>query len=202
MAKEEGSPKLWNSLEIAKIFIGALTPLVVFFFGYQLSLNDKERTDRIAQFERVTQKRLDLWDEIAPGLNDIYSYLMYVGAWRELDAGEVIAKKLEIDEVVYGYQPFFSQEFFEAYLAFMDAAFETQTGIHGEIKPRTAAVERAPQDAALVSGAENAQQIHDAYYNLLHVISRDFRLKLVKPPERPKTPLEVFEQMGDPDDGI
>ena len=46
---------------------------------------------------------------------------MYVGAWRELDAKKVIAKKLKADEVVYGYQPFFSQEFFEAYLAFNDA---------------------------------------------------------------------------------
>lgn len=202
MTEESSESRLWNSLEIAKIIIGALTPLVVFFFGYQLSLNDKERTDRIAQFERVTQKRLDLWDEIAPQLNDIYAYLMYVGQWRELDAEQVVARKLKTDEIVYGYQPFFSQEFFDAYLAFMDASFATHNGLHGDIKPRTAAAERSPTDAGLVTGTENTEEIHAAYYKLLHVISRDFRLKLVKPPERPKTPLEVFEQMGDPDDGI
>ena len=129
MAGENEQEKLWNSLEIAKILIGATTPLLVFFFGYQLSLDDKERTDRIAQFERVTQKRLELWDEIAPDLNAIYSYLMYVGDWKELDADEVVEKKRQIDQVVYGYQPFFSQEFFEAYLAFSEASFEIRNGV-------------------------------------------------------------------------
>ena len=202
MQEEKKERGLWNSLEVSKILVGAMTPLVVFFFGYQLNLGDKERTDRIAQFERVTQKRLDLWDEIAPGLNNIYAYLMYVGEWRELDAKKVIAKKLKADEVVYGYQPFFSQEFFEAYLAFNDAAFETHNGIHGNIRPRTVAVERSVEDELLVAGVENTDQIHETYYNLLQVISKDFRLKLVRPPERPKTPLEIFQQMGEPHDGI
>lgn len=202
MSEESRELKLWNSLEIAKILIGATTPLLVFFFGYQISLDDKERTDRIAQFERVTQKRLELWDEIAPDLNDIYSYLMYVGEWKQLDADQVVAKKRKIDQVVYGYQPFFSQEFFDAYLAFSQASFETRNGTHGEMKPRTSALNRPARLEDRVTGSENADQIHDTYYELLDVVGRDFRLKLVKPPERPRTPLEILEQMGDPHDGI
>ncbi len=123
----------WTSLEITKILVGAMTPLLIAYFGFhlnskadaraeQLDAQAQMRAERIAQFERVTQKRVELWDEVGPRLNDIYAYLMYVGHWKEIDAAHIVKKKREVDKLVYSYQSFFSQEFHRAYSDFMKAS--------------------------------------------------------------------------------
>ena len=108
--------KEWESLEIAKLAVSVLTPVLVLVLGIIIN-------NSIRSAERSTSLRSDIYRTIGGDLNDIYSYLAFVGGWKELTPTDVITRKRAVDKAMYTYKPFFSEELFETYQAFMREAF-------------------------------------------------------------------------------
>lgn len=106
----------WNSLEVAKLVISAITPLLVFVLGISI-------TRSLKNAEHATGLRSEIYKTIGSDLNDIYAYLSFVGGWKELCPSDVIARKRAVDRAMYMYKPFFTPELFKTYLEFMDQAF-------------------------------------------------------------------------------
>ena len=60
----KGEP-VWNSLEIAKLAVGVLTPVAIVFLGTWLTRQAKSQELRNARQSAVIQKRVELWGSIA-----------------------------------------------------------------------------------------------------------------------------------------
>jgi hypothetical protein len=69
----------------------------------------------------------------------MFAYYMYIGKWKEQSPKDIIEKKRQLDEIVYTYQPFFSQEFMDSYRELEQAMFRSFTGWGQDAKLRTGA---------------------------------------------------------------
>jgi hypothetical protein len=114
----------WTSLEIIKLTVSALIPIAVVGVGYIVS----RATSRLESVkwanQTVIQRRLDLFQQVAPKLNRLLCFAVFVGSWKEITPADAIRLKREIDEIMYVNRVLFSSELLDAYLAFTWALFE------------------------------------------------------------------------------
>lgn len=178
MANGKSTP--WNSLEITKVIISALTPLLLFTLG--ILINSSVKTE-----DRSIALRSEIYRTIGGDLNDIYCYIAFVGNWKELTPNEVIAKKRAADRTMYTYRPFFSQELFDRYETFMNEAFApfSEAGkdariradiesANGDRRKHSAKGWDASWEDRFVHGDRTAQQ--EAYFRLLQQLKADLKL--------------------------
>jgi hypothetical protein len=113
----------WTSVQIATVAVEALTPLTVAVFGFFVARASR----RIAQVQwanqTVVSRRLDIFAELAPGLNQLLCFATFVGGWKELQPKQAIAVKRKLDETMYANRVLFSEELFAAYHQFMGTLF-------------------------------------------------------------------------------
>jgi len=208
MSTGEEVKTVWNSLEITKLVVGLLQALAVAFLGIwanhaiQKQTLDMQRqrdeeaqkavaaardqANAEAQYERVLEKRKEIWDFVAPKLNQTYSYIYEVGRWKELKAVSVIRNKRDTDEVVFSFRSYLSDDFFEAYQEFMESAFSTFGPRGTDARIYTDATDRPKEDLPHLAGwpAERSQA-HLAYYHLQQVAAKELALTIT-PPSVPK----------------
>ena len=127
-AQGAAKPPVWNSLEITKLCVSLLTPIVIAVATYQYNVHKDLDVQQQERLRRVVAKRVELWDAMAPKMNDIYCYFLYVGRWKEMEPQEIIERKRDLDALLYSNRILFSQPFFESYQEFMSAAFEMYRG--------------------------------------------------------------------------
>jgi hypothetical protein len=186
----------WNSLEIAKLAVGVLTPVMIFVLGFQVTEAARKqsrdeaksaqlRAEQSVQFTRLIDKRVQLWERMAVPLNDVYAYMLQVGHWKDLNEADLIARKRQIDALVYANRPFFSDKFFNAYNAFMGSVFATYGAIGEDAALRTSIELQLRGKEARFTGEDNRAEIHKAYYDLLEVVADELNLKIERPPVPP-----------------
>jgi hypothetical protein len=108
----------WTWLEIARLFASLSIPVALLLLGLAL-----ER--RKVANQELTKKRIAVYDQVAPRLNDIMCFYRAVGHWASLDPDKIITAKREADRQMHVYRALFSPGFFATYQAFMDVCFET-----------------------------------------------------------------------------
>jgi hypothetical protein len=117
------SPAIWNSLEVVKLLIAALTPVAVAVFGLWISRHLKRVEALQWANQKVIEKRLAVYSELAPLLNDLYCYFDYIGDWKMKDPVSVLALKRSRDRLVHVNAPLFSERFRTADARFIDLHF-------------------------------------------------------------------------------
>ncbi len=127
----------WNSLEIAKLVVAGMTPLFVAVIGFWL--NRRLRSLEQAQWSRqkVVERRIKAYDELAPSLNDLFCFFCYVGSWKELDPPTLVSLKRTLDRTAHISAPLFDREFLQRYATFLDTCFATFGGWGDDAKLRT-----------------------------------------------------------------
>jgi len=128
---------VWNSLEVAKLGVSTLTSVVVVLIGLVISRRLKRLEYLQWTNQKVTEKRIAVFDELAPQLNDLYCYFTFLGGWKDLTPVEVVGRKRKMDRMVYVNAPLFSKEFVDRYEEFIGACYETYTGWGQDAKLRT-----------------------------------------------------------------
>jgi hypothetical protein len=118
----------WNSLEVAKLAVGILTPLLL--VGLGVLINRTARRVENAQWanRRVLDSRLELYDDMAEPLNDLYCFFRLVGGFREIDPPRALELKRELDKLFHVNRFLFSPRFGELYEQLMRTYFRTFTG--------------------------------------------------------------------------
>jgi hypothetical protein len=106
---------LWNSLEISKLIISASTPIIVAFIGFFLNRNIKQIDKRQWNNQKIIEKRLQIYDNVVPLLNDILCYHCYIGSWKETSARKIIDYKRLLDKEINVYSPLFPKELMNKY---------------------------------------------------------------------------------------
>ncbi len=129
--------EVWNSLEVAKLLVSALTPIVIVVLGIWIA----RITKRFEQIQwvgrRVIERRIDVYDEIAPMLNDLFVYFTFIGHWKELSPTQVIELKRLLDRRVHVFASLFSDKFLTCYFSYMNLCFKTYQGWGEDARLRT-----------------------------------------------------------------
>jgi hypothetical protein len=132
----------WNSLEIAKLAVGVVTPVLIAVLGFWVSRRLKafEATERINQ--KLIERRIHTYDRLVPIANQVYCFFAFVGSWKETTPPQAIALKRGMDEIAYVDAPLFDPDFLRLYTEFVDRCFHTFHAWGAEPKLRTWSVRR------------------------------------------------------------
>lgn len=87
--------------------------------------------------DKIIERRLAIYDDLAPLLNDVLCYFTYLGCWNELDPPQLITVKRKIDNRLLLATPFFPPGFLAACRAFQHECFETVAGSQVEARLKT-----------------------------------------------------------------
>jgi len=175
---------IWNSLEIAKLLLGLLTPAAVAALGFYLQRVAERLENKQWANQKIVERRLAIYDEIAPMLNDLLCYFTYVGAWKEMDPPDVITLKRKLDKQLHLAAPLFPACWAESAQAYTHACFKTfgqRWG--GSAQLRTPWKNRQPVHATPWRGdwsncfceeLTSPREIQQLYRNVLAEFSRSF----------------------------
>jgi hypothetical protein len=131
----------WNSVQIATLAVAALTPLTVAGLGYFVARASRRLEQVRWANQTVVTRRLEIFKEVGPLLNQLLCFATFVGGWKEIEPRDAIAVKRKIDEVMYSSRVLFSDSLFAAYQEFMLSMFATY------VTAETDAHLRAPIDS-------------------------------------------------------
>lgn len=172
----------WNWLEVVKLTAGVLTPAALAIFGIYINRVTKRFEQRQWRSQKLTEKRLAVYDELAPLLNDLLCYFTYVGCWRDLDPPAAVGLKRVIDKKIHLAAPLFSPDFFSACMTFQNLCFETYTGWGRDAALRTQVMRRQQSrasnwntewDAFFSQNPSDPTEIRLAYQRIMQAFAED-----------------------------
>jgi hypothetical protein len=129
-------------LDLVKTLAAVAVPVVVAVVGYRLNQRVKQWEASQWRNQELIKARLRYYDQLAPMVNDLMCYLLFVGRWKDLTPPEVIAIKRDADRLFFSVAPLFSDRTVSAYQTFMAACFDTHTGWGRDAKVRSGFVRR------------------------------------------------------------
>ena len=86
--------------------------------------------------QELIRKRISIYDQMAPKLNDLFCFFRSVGPWKSLNPALMISHKRELDRMIHVYGPLFSQPLSDRYHAFIHTMFAMYQGIGEPAKLR------------------------------------------------------------------
>jgi hypothetical protein len=113
----------WNSLQVVTLAVDALTPLTVAGLGYFVARTSRRLEQVQWANQTVVTRRLEIFGEIAPALNQLLCFATFVGRWKEIEPQHAIDLKRRLDETMYANRVLFSDDLLAAYHEFMSAQF-------------------------------------------------------------------------------
>ncbi len=113
----------WTSVQVATLAVAALTPLTVAGLGLFVARASRRLEQVQWANQTVVTRRLDIFAQLAPGLNQLLCFATFVGGWKEVEPRHAIAVKRKLDETMYANRVLFSDELFAAYHQFMAVLF-------------------------------------------------------------------------------
>jgi hypothetical protein len=113
----------WSSVQIVTLAVEALTPLTVAGLGVFIARASRRIEQVQWANQTVVTRRLDVFDKVGPGLNQLLCFGTFVGTWKEIDPRKAIAIKRNLDQTMYASKVLFSDELFEVYREFMATLF-------------------------------------------------------------------------------
>jgi len=126
----------WNSVQIVTLIVSALTPITVVVLGVMFARASRRIEQVQWANQTVVTRRLDIFDKLAPGLNQLLCFATFVGGWKEIGPTQAIGIKRTLDEIMYANRVLFSEELFAAYHRFMRTLFAmyATTGADAKVK--------------------------------------------------------------------
>ena len=140
MVSAAASP--WNSLEIVKLVVAMLTPLLVAVGGYWINRRLKSLDAAQWAQQKVVERRIKAYDDLAPLLNRLFCYFAYVGSWKEITPPDMVQLKRSLDELGHISAPLFDWDFLRLLDQLVDGCFSTMGGWGEDAKLRTLTVRR------------------------------------------------------------
>ena len=122
----------WNSLEVAQLAVAALMPLTLLGIGLIVARNTRRLDSYQHANQTVVARRHEIFQEVAPKLNQLLCFMAFVGRWKEITPSDVLSLKRDVDEVMYTNRLLFSDTLFATYQAFMARYFAMYANIDGD----------------------------------------------------------------------
>ena len=126
--------QIWNSLKIVIILIAALAPFIIAIQALRFKRIKKSLINEHQTNQRLVEKRIEIYEQIGPKLNDILCFYSYNGNWNELSPIAIMKLKKELDKEININTPLFSDDLSEKYNSFMQVCFVSFSGWEHEEK--------------------------------------------------------------------
>ena len=133
--KLQETQKSWA--DHAKLGVDLLGPLIAAVFGIWVLRLTKRIEQNQWRNQKLIEKRILIWDQVGPVVNDIYCYCKRIGSWKEMTPIDVITRKRTAGKVVHLSRPYFSNKFFRSYIDFTTSSFAMFQGHGADAKIRT-----------------------------------------------------------------
>jgi len=195
--------KCW--VDVGQTVATLLVTVAIFWFTHKYSEAAAQASTQAQQFAALTAQRVALWNKISGDLNDMYSYLLYVGYWKQLTPTKLIEEKREVEKIAYGNKQFFSNDFFKVFQSFIKTAFEENNGWGTDAKLKTSVVHRTRDEndkdwadhftGEDTSSEPNRTVVHNSYYAMLKVAAKEFSADIAIPGV-PQLPVEKEATSG------
>ncbi|NIK89274.1 hypothetical protein FHS83_002592 [Rhizomicrobium palustre] len=127
----------WTWLELAKLLAQSFTPIALVILGLFVQRALKRFEHKQWRNQKLIERKLQVYDKLAPLFNTLLCYYTFVGTWKEHSPADIIKLKREIDGLVHLNKPLFEKEFSEAAEAFEAICFEMYTGMGKDARLRT-----------------------------------------------------------------
>lgn len=114
----------WNSLEVAKLIASVLTPISLAILGWFISRRMKRFEHAQWSNQKLIEKRLQLYDNLAPLLNRLLCFFAWFGYWQDVTPESAIEAKRELDKQVNIYRYLLSDTFYIEYKVFIRMLFQ------------------------------------------------------------------------------
>lgn len=114
----------WTSLEVVKVLLGFLTPLILVGLGFVINRAARRVEDAQWANRKLIEQRLEVYDRMAPGLNSLYCFVAVSGDFRGITPPGVVELKREVDKEFHINKFLFSERFDSSYHRFMSLMFE------------------------------------------------------------------------------
>lgn len=111
-------------MQIVTVIVAAATPVTVAVLGVIFARASRKIEQVQWANQTVVTRRLDIFDKLAPGLNQLLCFATFVGTWKDTDPRKAIAIKRDLDQIMYAKKVLFSDELFAAYHRFMTVLFD------------------------------------------------------------------------------
>lgn len=178
---QTGTQSVQNSLEIVKLIITGITPIVVGVLVWKLNEAIKRFEHRQWRNQKLIEKRLEIYDKIAPQLNDLLCYFTFIGCWKTLTPDKVVEMKRTLDKEIYLAQPLFSSDFFISNMDFINLCYETYTGWGQDAKLRIKFERRKDANSEWIASSEkfftenvsDPKEIKEAYRRIMKNFSKE-----------------------------
>jgi hypothetical protein len=108
--------KVWNSLEISKLVVSAVTSIAILLLGIYVA-NIEHRASAL------TDARIKSYDAMKMNLNQIHCYVKDFGTWKESTPETIIKAKRELDTEMFSDQGLWSEDTFAAFKSYEETAF-------------------------------------------------------------------------------
>jgi hypothetical protein len=119
----------WSSLEVAKLAAGVMTPLLLVGLGVLINRTGRRVENVQWATRRVLDRGLELYDDMAEPLNDLYCCFFHLGGgFREIDPPKALELKRELDKLFHVNRFLFSPRFGDLYEQLMKTYFRMYTG--------------------------------------------------------------------------
>jgi hypothetical protein len=165
----------WTSLEVAKLAVAALTPILVLMIGFIIA----RATRRVEQAQwasrTLIEKRLELFDKMAEPLNDLFCFFRLVGDFQKITPPDAIARKRVLDKLFFTHEALMSEEFGTRYRAFIDSCFLPYTAVGHDARLKASAQRQKAERRDRWDDAWRNCFVDDALVTPLGTISNEYR---------------------------
>lgn len=128
--------------QILRLLISAITPLVVVIIAFMVNKRIKKFEHSQWRNQKLISKKLAVYEELIPKINDILCYFTYIGTWKKFTPEDIINLKRDTDKIAYVYAPLFEKNFLKEYNIFIDNCFRTYSGWGNDANLKTDIVKR------------------------------------------------------------
>ena len=185
LQNQETISNLWNSLEIVKIIVAVLTPVLIAIIAFRFNRILKRMEKQQWTNQKIIEKRIEIYDLVVPKLNDLFCYYCYIGNWKDFSPFEIIDTKRKLDKEMNIYSSLFSSGLIEKYNNLIGLCFETFTGWGQDAKIKSLYENRKIYGKSWEDGWENFFNNHEAaevslikekYYDLMDFLKKELEI--------------------------
>jgi hypothetical protein len=169
-------------MEIFELIVKASTSIVLVIFGFLINRNMASHRSQLTLNVKLIEKRIKIYDEMSPELNDIHQFMTRVGNWKEISPKEILEKKRSVDKVFHKNRPYWSPEFITSYKAYISECFQTNNGTGEDAKIKADTVKYVSLDtwaekfSAIFTGEKSDKnRIRKKYDDFNNAVSNDFK---------------------------
>lgn len=118
-----------HKLEIWKVFVSILTPIVLVVLTYVVNNAIQERGSTLRREEQILAEKQKIYAELGRRLNVFYIYVSDVGDFSSYTPPRVVDMKREADRQFFMYLPYWSEKTEKLYNEYMRSVFQTYNGV-------------------------------------------------------------------------